>query len=248
MPRRARRMSDYGYMHVIVRGIGRQILFEDKNDYMHYLRKLEQYCIETNVKVSAYCLMENHVHLLVHGEPEMIILLMKKIGVSYSSYFNKKYDRVGHLFQDRYLSEPIENDVYLLTVFRYILKNPQKAGICSPAHYNWSSYKLYEEESEFLDLSLIQKMLGSKTKYDKFILNSNDDDLCLDYDGNRHDDEWAKEVIAECLGISTGTMLQNYSKAERNSAIIKLKKSGLSARQIERLTGIGRNIVNNIVK
>ena len=60
--------------------------------------------------------MDNHVHLLVHGESTSIILLMKKIGVSYSGYFNKKYDRVGHLFQDRYRSEPVEDEKYLLDI------------------------------------------------------------------------------------------------------------------------------------
>ena len=123
MPRRARTMSASNYMHIIVRGIGKQLLFEDDHDYLYYLKKLEIYCLETRVKVCAYCLMDNHVHLLVKGESESIILLMKKIGVSYSWYYNKKYDRVGHLFQDRYRSEPVENEAYFMNVFRYILKN-----------------------------------------------------------------------------------------------------------------------------
>ena len=78
MPRMARTKSITGYMHIIVRGIGRQILFEETRDYERYLDKLEQYCLETDVKVCAYCLMENHVHLLVNGELASIILLMKK--------------------------------------------------------------------------------------------------------------------------------------------------------------------------
>ena len=122
MPRCARRFGESGYMHLIVRGIGRQLLFEDASDYRHYLKKLECYCLETEVKVCAFCLMDNHVHLLVKGDAESIVLLMKKIGVSYSWYYNKKYDRVGHLFQDRYRSEPVEDDRYLLTAFRYILQ------------------------------------------------------------------------------------------------------------------------------
>ena len=143
MPRHARQMSTSGYMHIITRGIGRQLLFEEPEDYQHYLKALDRYCTETHVNVCAYCLMENHVHLLVYGETEQIILLMKKLGVSYSFYFNRKYDRVGHLFQDRYRSEPVEDDAYLLTVFRYILRNPCKAGICKASEYPWSSYGMY---------------------------------------------------------------------------------------------------------
>ncbi len=112
MPRRARSMSASNYMHVIVRGNGKQLLFEDTNDYRYYLRKLEFYCMDTEVLVCAYCLMDNHVHLLVKGELKSISLLMKKLGVSYSWYYNKKYDRVGHLFQDRFKSEPIEDEAY----------------------------------------------------------------------------------------------------------------------------------------
>ena len=68
MARRARSMSESGYMHIVVRGIGKQILFEDKQDFKHFLNRLERFCLETEVKICAYCLMDNHVHLLVHGE------------------------------------------------------------------------------------------------------------------------------------------------------------------------------------
>ena len=79
MPRQARRMSSTGYMHIIIRGIGRQLLFEEDSDYQYYLTMLEKYSMETGVRICAYCLMENHVHLLVHGEKEQIVLFMKKV-------------------------------------------------------------------------------------------------------------------------------------------------------------------------
>jgi hypothetical protein len=166
---------------------------------------------------------------------------MKKIGVSYSGYYNKKYERVGHLFQDRYISEPIETEKYLLTVFRYILQNPQKAGICHAADYRWSSYRLYDNSPKFIDLSLIKTLIGDSTHYERFIADINADE-CMEYD-TKHDDEWAKAVIKDCLKISTGTALQSYGAKERNAALLKLKEYGLSIRQIERLTGINRNIV-----
>ncbi|WP_026651935.1 transposase [Butyrivibrio proteoclasticus] len=242
MPRVARLMSDSGYMHVIVRGIGRHLLFEDTHDYKHYLNRLERYCKETDVKVCAYCLMANHVHMLVHGESSSIILLMKKIGVSYSGYFNKKYDRVGHLFQDRYKSEPVEDEKYLLTVFRYILQNPEKASICATRDYPWSSYALYDRAPDFMDLSVIKDLLGDSTQYAKYIASESDEE-CLEYNDGKHDDEWAKEVFAKCLGKSAVTDLQTLDKRNRDEALVKLKKCGLSVRQIERLTGLGRNIV-----
>ncbi|MBQ7679097.1 MAG: transposase [Butyrivibrio sp.] len=247
MPRRARKISASGYMHIIVRGIGKQLLFEDVHDYWYYLDKLEQFCLDTNVWVCAYCLMDNHVHLLVKGESESIILLMKKMGVSYSWYYNTKYDRVGHLFQDRYKSEPVENDASLLTVFRYILKNPQKAGVCSAARYPWNSYRYYDKPLSFMDLSVIRSLLGDYRHYQEYI-DQDDDDQGLEYAESRHSDAWAKEEIMRCLGISSGTALQDYSKMDRDAALVKLKERGLSARQISRLTGIGRNIVQTAGK
>ncbi len=247
MPRRARKMSASHYMHIIVIGIGRQLLFEDIYDYRYYLEKLEYYCMETNVRVCAYCLMDNHVHLLVKGEATSIVLLMKKIGVSYAWYYNKKYERVGHLFQDRYKSEPIENEAYLLNVFRYILKNPQKAGICSAAYYTWNSYRYYDEPLPFMDLSAIRELLGDFGQYKEFI-EQEDEDQGLEYSEVRHSDAWAKEEIKRYLGISSGTALQSYSKKERDAALVKLKEHGLSARQISRLTGIGRCVVQNAGK
>ena len=244
MPRQARKMSASRYMHIIVRGIGKQLLFEDVYDYRHYLEKLEYYCMDTNVRVCAYCLMDNHVHLLVKGEPSSIVLLMKKIGVSYSWYYNKKYEKVGHLFQDRYKSEPIENEVYLLNVFRYILKNPQKAGICSAANYPWNSYRYYDKPLPFMDLAAIRALLGNFSQYQDFIEQESEEPV-LEYNEIRHNDAWAKEEIKRSLGISSGTVLQSYSKNERDAALVKLKERGLSARQISRLTGLGRSIVQN---
>ena len=108
-------------MHIIVRGIGKQILFEDDSDRRTYLSFLKKYRGETEITIFAYCLMENHVHLLIQDRNGAAPLFMKKMGVSYAQYYNRKYDRIGHLFQDRYKSERIEDDAYLLTVFRYIL-------------------------------------------------------------------------------------------------------------------------------
>ncbi|MCR4788266.1 MAG: transposase [Lachnospiraceae bacterium] len=242
MPRCARKVSASLYMHVIERGIGKQLLFEDDYDYRYYLKKLEFYCMETDVRVCAYCLMDNHVHLLVKGEAESITLLMKKIGVSYSWHYNKKYERVGHLFQDRYKSEPIENEASFLRVFRYILKNPQKAGICSAVQYRWNSYRLYEHPLPFMDLSVIRGLLGDFSRYKEYI-EQEDKDSGLEFSEARHNDAWAKEEMTRCLGIPSGAVLQNYGKKERDAALVRLKERGLSVRQISRLTGIGRNIV-----
>ena len=242
MPRQARKLSEFGYMHLIIRGIGKQIMFEEEADYERFLSVLERVCGETEVRLCAYCLMGNHVHLLVNDQKKSTPLFMKKLGISYAQYFNRKYRRNGHLLQDRYLSEPVEDDAYLLTVFRYILNNPKKAGICDARSYPWNSYAQYDLPSPFMDLSLIRSLLGEQAMYEAFI-DAPNDDLCLECDRPEHDDSWALDVLRKSLGVDSGTALLSYDRKKRNDALRKLKTKGLTIRQIERLTGINRNIV-----
>ncbi len=242
MARQAREMSDSGFMHVIVRGIGRQLLFEGDEDYRFYLDSLERYSKALKVTVCAYCLMENHVHLLLYDTEKQIPVLMKKLGVRYSWYFNQKYDRTGHLFQDRYRSERVEDDAYLVTVFRYILRNPEKAGICKAPEYRWSSYDMYGNGKALADTGALEEIIGDRAAYDAWMAEENDDE-CLEYSPQKHDDTWALKVIHRQLKGKSGTALQDMDRAERNEALRKLKKAGLSVRQIERLTGINRGTV-----
>ena len=244
MPRRARQFGEFGYLHIITRGVGKQILFEDDQDYYFYLKILKHYSIETGVSVIAYCLMENHVHLLVYDLNSKISSLMKKLGVSYSQYYNTKYERNGHLFQDRYRSEIVEDERYLLTVFRYILKNPEKAGICPAGNYKWSSYSLYESGS-FVRTDIIRSLIGGLEDYKSFI-SSNEDDQCMEANVSIHGDNWARKIIKDKLNVESGTVLQSFDKKRRDDAIGILKRNGLSVRQIERLTGINRGIISRV--
>ena len=98
-----------------------------------------------------------------------------------------------------------------------------------------------------MDLSVIWGLLGDRKQYKKYI-GIDTQDRCLEYVDIKHDDEWAKQELKRCLGISDGNKLQSYGKTERNSALVKLKRAGLTIRQIERLTGIGRNIVQKAGK
>ncbi|WP_198543854.1 transposase [Petroclostridium xylanilyticum] len=95
--------------------------------------------------------MNNHIHLLLKEGKEAISQAMKRIGASYVYWYNMKYERYGHLFQDRYKSEKVEDDKYLLTVLRYIHQNPIKAGIVEEAiKYKWSSYIEYISQKGIL--------------------------------------------------------------------------------------------------
>lgn len=242
MARQSRKFSISGYMHVIMRGNGKQILFEEPEDYQFYIAAMEKYSEQTNVEICAYCLMDNHVHMLIHDVDMNMPVFMKKIGVSYSGYYNKKYEKNGHLFQDRYLSETIDNEPYLLTVFRYILNNPAKAGLCKASEYKWSSFAAYANTASFVNTKAFEVMIGDKTQYNTF-LGLQEDDKCMEFEKIKHDDKWAKEVMLNNHGIQNGTILKTVSKAQRDEIIRQLKKEGISTRQIARLTGLGRSVI-----
>jgi hypothetical protein len=105
--------------------------------------------------------MDNHIHLLLKEGQEPIATTMKKIGTSYVYYYNWQYNRKGYLFQDRYKSEPVEDDAYFLTVLRYIHQNPVKAGITDdPATYPWSSYTEYTDKVKLVNTSFTLKLFN----------------------------------------------------------------------------------------
>ena len=240
MSRKARLTGEY--IHVIVRGIGKQILFEDDEDHLYYLSILQRYRDECRIGIIVYCMMENHVHLLLHDPEGNISVFMKKMGVNYARHYNEKYDRIGHLFQDRYKSEIIKNEQNLLAVFRYILNNPRKAGIAKSEYYKWSSYHEYGKKGCLTDSSMISAMIGSKSQMNAFLKNGEEEEF-MEEVVVKHDDDWAKGVISRILDASSGTVLQQMPKPVRDEMLVKLKAAGLSVRQIERLTGINRGVI-----
>jgi len=143
MPRKRRHFGKYE--HLMIRGNNKQTIFVTDSDYRYYINKMKKYTRQLSVRIIAYCLMHNHVHILLDNthstESLLISTFMKKLSLSYTIYFNKKYERIGHLLQDRFKNVSINTESSLLNVFTYILNNPFKAGICTPQKYRWCSYK-----------------------------------------------------------------------------------------------------------
>ena len=233
---------DNGFMHLITRGNGKQILFEDDQDRNYYLKLLRRYSAETGVVVCAYCLMENHVHLLVHYQQKNVSKFMQKIGISFTRYYNMKYDHCGHLFQGRYKSENVNDETYFLVVNRYILQNPLKAGISTVEAYPWSSFDIYARRNAFVDSSLFLDLLGGYDAYLKYVCSPMDE-ICMEYEIEKTSDTSAYRRISEMLDVKSGSELMKFDKIQRDNALKRLKDEGMTIRQISRLTGIGRNIV-----
>ncbi len=134
-----------GYYHVYNRGNRQENIFFDGTDYVGYLEKLRKYKEKYKVSIICYCLMPNHVHLLVRQDSEIpIYKLIQPLHTSYSMYFNRKYDKVGHLFQGKFKQKPVTKNEYLLYLSSYIHFNPIIGGLVKRLEdYQWSSYPDY---------------------------------------------------------------------------------------------------------
>jgi REP element-mobilizing transposase RayT len=132
------------FYHVICRGNQRQVIFRSDADRKYYLERLEQYRERYGFKVYAYVLMSNHVHLLLETGRVPLSRIMQGLQLSYSGYFNRKYNKVGHLFQGRYKAILCDRDAYLLELVRYLHLNPERMrSPMQAATYRWSSHGAY---------------------------------------------------------------------------------------------------------
>ena len=134
-----------GYFHIYNRGNRKQNIFIEEKDYLNYLKRLRDYKDKYNIAVICYCLMPNHFHLLIRQDSDLpIYRFMHALHTSYSMYFNKKYNKVGHMFQNRFKQKEISKDEYFSKVTSYIHFNPVKDGLVDRIEdYQWSSYPDY---------------------------------------------------------------------------------------------------------
>ena len=168
MPRRERVYSPTGIYHVMLRGINRNNLFLDSQDFYKMSKILKAIAkpveINGDIKVPvcsiyAYCLMTNHIHLLISENKETISETMKRIGVAYASYFNKRYKRSGPLFEGRFRSEPVWDVEYFCTLIHYIHNawRRKPSGTNGAVTMNMSFLKKQKTPAFALEQSLSRK-------------------------------------------------------------------------------------------
>jgi len=154
------------FYHIITRGNNKQQIFFFRRDYLRYLKNLEKYSKKFNIQALAYCLMPNHVHLLVKQKSETTVTdFMQSLNTAYSMYFNIKHSRSGHLFQGPFKHVLVETEEYLVHLSRYIHLNPSSANLArKPENYPWSSYKYYLglEQNDFIDKEFILSHFAKK--------------------------------------------------------------------------------------
>ncbi|MBZ9688912.1 transposase [Clostridium estertheticum] len=144
--------------HITCRGNRRSDIFKDDEDFQVYLEIIKEAIEHFNndYEITCYCLMDNHIHILLKTKERHMKDFMARVSSIYAKFFNDKYNYIGHLYQDRYFAELIESDSQMLDTSRYIHLNPVKANMVEkPEDYNWSSYSMYIGEKE-------EKLITSK--------------------------------------------------------------------------------------
>lgn len=256
MPRQARIHSKTRIYHIMLRGNERKNIFGSADDKNRFISKLFQKKQDGEYLLYAYCVMDNHVHLLIKEGTESIAKSIKKLSVSYAYYYNKKYKRVGHVFLDRYQSENIENKLHLRGAIRFIHNNPLAAGVELVEAYRWSSYRYYTESNILLPevneiLALFSTVRQNAIEQFVEFSRSESEDQFLEMEevaepdlGRENIEQYLKEFMA-ANGVDKTELLRN--KELTASLIHELKtKTDLSLRQIAVFTGINREKVRRL--
>jgi len=249
MPRQARKKSKTGIYHVMLRGINRQTIFEDDEDCAKFIEELRKSKEKSEFEFYAYCLMGNHIHLLMREGKESISLTMQRLCSGFVYWYNRKYDRFGHLFQERYKSEVVEDEAYLITVLRYIHQNPIKAGITDSVEgYKWSSYHEYIHKESIINSKFILELFASEKQTARKMfeksMNEVTEDVCLDYEvRHRIVDEEIIKLIEDRYRVKKG-YFHLLERTERDMILRNLKAvKGVSIRQLMRITGVSKFMI-----
>ena len=260
MPKQARQASGTGIYHVMMRGINHQIIFEEQENYYQFLNTLDMMALSyepdgtpfgRNYILYAYCLMSNHIHLLIREREDNIGMAIKRIASSYVYYYNHKYSRDGHLFRERFESEPVNDIAYFVTFLRYIHQNPVKAGIVNKVNdYEFSSWHEYEDKKSTLFPLCDTHTVLNRVSFDELteLVNDplSDDVTCIDIEDaskGRPSDDHVMMLIKEKTGATNSSAFQQLPADIKKSVLIELKGKRASLRQLERLTGISKSMI-----
>lgn len=252
MPRLPREYNEIKVYHIILRGIDKQDIFFDDKDRYKFLEIIKETKIKYDYEVYAYCLMNNHIHVVIYDKTNLLSKIMQSIEISYSIYFNKKYERIGHLFQNRFLSKKIENKEYFVSACRYIHQNPAKAKMEKTEKYKWSSYREYLVRKKIINPNMLLSILSSdrkqaKEEFIKIHNNNSNQEIyeLMEYEMKENlTDEQLSQYICELLEINNTHEILNFNNKKRDEMLAKIKEQNkVKCSQLARVIGINRKII-----
>lgn len=243
MPRKRRIESTTGIYHVMSRGVSKQNIFYEDSDCEKYLDVLMKLKEVLEFRIYAFCLMGNHVHLLIDEKAENISAIMQSLNTTYATWFNRKYNRYGHLFQDRFKSKPVEDQSYLKSLVRYIHFNPIRSGKSKSLEgYPYSSYKEYiSENNNLVEIGFILNLLGKKgfrELHEFYDITQEEIDIEKENEYIKLSEINAREIVCGVIGNENPLTFSNLEKRGQLECIEKCIECHVAKAQIARIVGV----------
>ena len=247
-----------GFYHVCARGTGKQLIFEGDEDRWEFLELMRECCCEEGVTVIAWCLMGNHVHLVLADYEDRMSAAMHRLLLTYARRFNKRTGRTGHLFQNRFDRRSLDTDWQVMEAIRSVHADPQEVGVSLIERYPWSSFaehlRSYDGDAAdvargFSDPSCVLELFGSAEGFIAYSLSTPDGSepaLC-----DMKETEWERHAFADKMAKSLGVPLnelKTVAPSRRDRIIFALHDGGYTVREVERYTGISKSTVSRIVR
>lgn len=250
MPTRPR-IDLAGFHHVINRGVNRCNVFNHSDDKDMFLQIVNKAATVNKVVLHDYCLMDNHYHILIETKDENLASFMRIVNANYAKYFNKKYNRSGHLWQDRYKSRYITSENYLYTLIKYIENNPLEASICNKiSQYPYTlSYLIFNDQVYYpccsesilfkeFDINTLNDFLGEpindkELKYLQEKEKVYKEDNVVKFKQSKHFDEHFDDVL---------------TKQDRNIAILNAYDDGYPQIEIAKYLNVSTSLISKVIK
>jgi len=251
MPRKPR-IEIVGYYHIINRGVEQRVIFKEVEDYEYFKKIMCLYAKNHNITIHNYCLMNNHYHILIELTQENLSKYMRQLNMNYAIYFNKKYKRVGHLWQGRFKSWYVTNEAYLYTLMCYIEQNPLKANIVKDIkEYPYSSYHnfLKDDIPQCLKNSWIIQNHKNDKEAIKEMLNSKIDITSLQELKKASSLVEAPNIDKKLDIKKLQKMFDNITDIkQRNKQIVTAYNQGYSQHMIAKVLELNQATVHRIIK
>ena len=246
------RIETAGYYHIINRGVEQRVIFKEASDYEYFEELMCFYMKSYGITLHSYCLMSNHYHLLIETSTDNLSKFMRQLNMNYAIYFNKKYKRVGHLWQGRFKSWYVTNEAYLYTLMLYIEQNPLKANMVQDMNeYPYSSYHYFLDADnipECLQQSWIVQNHKNDTEAIKALLNSTIDTSQLEEMKKASSLVEASNIEKKPDIEKLRKMLEKEKdKKERNKQIVKAYQQGYSQHMIAKVLELNQATVQRII-
>ena len=246
MPRIPRNYMTVPFFHIMTQGINKEYIFENNIDKRKYIELINLKKENLRIRLLAYCIMDNHSHILVKIEKiEQMTEFMQKINTKYAIYYNKKYNRVGYVFKNRYKSQPIQSMKHLLCCIDYIHNNPVKAGICKDkSDYLFSSFSTIYSGSQEQVKNELENIIIENT-----IVEEEVEEFILLEDESIDKKQICREYVSKYIKDRKISKVELIKDKKILKEIVKeLRNKDISYRTMQEVLGISRETLRNLLK